>query len=1031
MGKGKIVFRVNVTKTEEENRFQVTWFDLEQKQKDCFEAQAPEFEIGSIYARTLWKSEEHALETGEKLYRFLDGDSRHLERALKNAWRKGQSLELYISICVEAADWPFELLAKEGNFLLTKNMHLIRSVSDRGEAQAYSPHDRPMKLLFMACSAQDVKPELDFEKEEESIFKITEKLPLEMDVEDSGSLEGLREWLELHEYDVVHLSGHADIDAEGRPYFIMENETGYRHDVFPEDLWDEALLENPPRLLFLSGCRTGELPDTEERAAVSFASLMVEKFNVPAVLGWGRFVNDEEATFAEKAIYKRLSQGKSILEAIQMARQELKKKFILTLNPAWPLLRLFNCGVDPGVIVKPGQKYTPKPITMIRGYLGASDVQILKKGFVGRRRQLQQSLRVLRQNQDKVGVLLLGTGGLGKSCLAGKICERFVDHYLIVVHGKLNSHTIRTSLKDTFITSQDEKGRELLNAEKGMTEILEDLCATSFKEKNYLIVLDDFEQNLEGAEIGEPDRLMAETREILRTLLYYLAKNMKMTQLIITCRYNFSMMDQNRDLIDKYLEPIYLTSFGETESRKKVKELKNILNFPDYVESQQLLEAGCGNPRLMEWIDTLVGEMASTDVPQLLTAVKDKHETYVKEHLIRELLQRSGEDLTCFLQWFSVYRIPVQETGAKIVGEKAGLNNWKKLLEKGLNLSLIEYDANRKSYRLTPLFREELLKSSDDYQASHEAAFRYYKTLDENKSEEGLDAILVEEWIYHALGCGEEDMVSRQGGQLVKYLREQLSYRESKRVGLWILAEKKKSGRELTTTCDSFLLNEIAYTVNVLGEPHNAVSLYEQALKIDTAYYGPTHPDVAVDINNLGSALDGMGECHEALKCYEKAMRIDIENFGSRHPNIAIRLNNLGAVWSDLGEHRKAIGYFEEALGILREYYGIQHPHVASTLNNLGLEWKILGEFKKAIDYFRQALHIDEAHFGHQHPNVARELNNLGVAHFEAGQKKEAKVYFREAYTIKLKFFAPTHPSVMKTARWIHDLEVEQPKRKL
>jgi tetratricopeptide (TPR) repeat protein len=1022
MGKGKIVFRVNVTKTEEENRFQVTWFDLEQKQKDCFEAQAPEFEIGSIYARTLWKSEEHALETGEKLYRFLDGDSRHLERALKNAWRRGQVLTLYLSICPDANDWPFELLAKQGEFLLIRKIHLVRSVSDWGETKELTPQDRPMKLLFMACSPQDVNPELDFEKEEESIFIITEKLSVEMEVEDSGSLEGLRERLELQKYDVVHLSGHANIDEEGRPYFIMENETGHRHDVFPEDLWDEALTENPPRLLFLSGCRTGELPDTTERAAVSFAHLMVEEFNVPAVLGWGRSVSDKEATFAEKAIYKRLSQGKSILEAIQLARQELKKKFILTLNPAWPLLRLFNCGVEPGAIVEPEQKYTPKPTTMIRGYLGESDVQILKEGFVGRRRQLQKSLRVLRQNQDKVGVLLLGTGGLGKSCLAGKICERSVDHHLIVVNGKLNSITMSTSLKDAFIDAKDEKGRELLNAEKGMTEILEDLCATSFKEKNYLIVLDDFEQNLEGAEVGEPDRLMPETEEILKTLIYYLAKNVKMTQLIITCRYNFSLMAQNRDLIDKYLEPIYLTSFGETESRKKVKELKNILNFPDYVESQQLLEAGCGNPRLMEWIDTLVGEMASTDVPQLLTAVKDKHETYVKEHLIRELLQRSGEDLTCFLQWFSVYRIPVQETGAQVVGEQAGLSDWKKLLEKGLSLSLIEYDSNRKSYRLTPLFREELFNTLDDFQACHEAAFKYYKTLDENKSEKVLDAMLVEEWIYHALGCGEEETASIMGAGLVKYYYARSGFKESKRVGQWILTEKERHKYQLSSVYDAHLLNSLAQTLYSLGTPMKAIYYFEEALLIYKKHFKPGHPTFGVLLNNLGAAWDKHGEKQKAIDYYEKALRIDKDAYGRDSVQVAVDLNNMATTWKALGDITKAIKYYEEVLVIWKEAYGEAHENIAVALNNLGVAWKDSGEIERAIDYFNQALRIDIATFGFKHQKIAYRYNNLAATYLEIGNRQKANEYFQQAHNILIELFGADHPDSKQTQEWLEDI---------
>ena len=59
----------------------------------------------------------------------------------------------------------------------------------------------------MACSPQDIQPVLDFEKEEEIILDVTRDLPVDMDVEETGSLQGLYECLETNEYDVIHLTG--------------------------------------------------------------------------------------------------------------------------------------------------------------------------------------------------------------------------------------------------------------------------------------------------------------------------------------------------------------------------------------------------------------------------------------------------------------------------------------------------------------------------------------------------------------------------------------------------------------------------------------------------------------------------------------------------------------------------------------------------------------------------------------------------------------------------------------------------------
>lgn len=159
----------------------------------------------------------------------------------------------------------------------------------------------------------------------------------------------------------------------------MEDETGYMRKVSPRELWEEALIENPPRLLFLSGCRTGETPaapetsetpetrenresreNQESEAAVSFSREQVEKYHVPTVLGWGRSVGDEQATHAEQMLYRELSRGRSITEAVQRARHDLIAAFPGSSYPAWPLLRLFAGGEE-----ERGQ--TTKDVKTIKG----------------------------------------------------------------------------------------------------------------------------------------------------------------------------------------------------------------------------------------------------------------------------------------------------------------------------------------------------------------------------------------------------------------------------------------------------------------------------------------------------------------------------------------------------------------------------------------------------------------------------------------------------------------------------------------
>jgi tetratricopeptide (TPR) repeat protein len=1004
------IYKVILEPEGKEKLFRVTWHNLENNSQYC---SIRESEITPEEIKWLWQIPLYQLEIGQKLFRFLDGDAHHFQQALNRANLQGEILQVYLRTCKQTSDWPFELLATDRAFLLPKQVHLVRYVSEWGIGKVISPENRPLKLLFMACSALDVEPELDFEQEEETIFKITEKFAIDMEVEDSGSLEGLRNKLVQEQYDVVHLSGHAGIGKNGRPFFIMEDEMGYIHQVFPDELWNESLIEHPPRLLFLSGCRTGEAPESDRKpesiAEASFARLLFENYHVPAVLGWGRSVSDKQASHAGKIIFKELSRGKSILDAVQRARNELIKNFPDSDKdkPTWPLLRLFSSGIPLNPIVEKEQHQKPKPRRMKHIYLKNSRVKVLIEGFVGRRRQLQTGLRALKQDYDKVGLLLMGTGGLGKSCLAGKICERFRNHTLIIVHGRFNTITIELALTDAFIISQDEKGQEILSRDIEMTDKLAHLCVTSFKEKNYLFLLDDFEQNLEGVDKGQPWPLLPEAADLLNALLCHLPKSGKMTQLVITSRYEFSLVENNRNLVTDRLEKVWLTSFQETEQRKKARQLPNILKYEDQSKVPELLAAGHGNPRLMEWLNVLVGQMISVEVARLLEAVKDRQEDFIRVHVIRELLQRGSRKLELLLHWLSIYRRPVLEDGVRHVSKKAGLEGWNELLSEGMGLSLVEYDQVRQSYRVTPLLQEELLKGIKEHKACHEAAFAYYRQLCETR--DSFDPILAEEWIFHALGCGEEMLASQQGAKLVIHLRERLALQESRRVGEWILSEKK---RKCSTQDDAFLINAIGYTINEQGQHQQAIEYFQQAAAIFQGVNGTEHLNVVVSLINQSSACTALGNFREAINYSQQALDMAKSIYGENHPTVLAASSNLGSIYLYLGDHDKANKYLEQSLSINNSIWSESNPIAARVINNIASVYLTLGEHRKAVIYLEKALSIDREVFGAEHPDVARELNNLGEAYRALGEPKKAIAYYEQALNVFNKVYGENHPNV-------------------
>ena len=958
---------------------------------------------------TLWhQSPTISQEIGLRLFNLLNGDTQRLVRALKEADARGEKLSLFIQ---GELDLPFELLyySKYSDFLVPHKVHLVRRVSDYAHKKELTPKERPLKILFVACSPINAPPVLDFEKEEEAIFEITQNLPVDIDVEDTGSLQGLKDQLEYEEYDIIHLTGHAGINEDG-PYFCMEDEEGFLHKVTPFKLW-KALYDGMalPRLIFLSGCRTGQTP----HAAFSFAHELVAEHG-PPVAGWGLPVTDPAATRAAEKLYHELGRGRSVADAVFLTRNELYQKKL----PDWCLLRLFSDGTDLTVpLVKKGQKQRPKQRDIQHTYLKESQVKVLKKGFIGRRRQIQKGIRSLKEDPDKIGLLLHGTGGLGKSCLAGKLCERFKEQNLIIVHGNLNAVTFQEALRTRFVQENDKKGSEILEEKREMNDKINRLCSTSFREKEYLILLDDFEKNLEGAEQGNP-LVSDEAGPILEGLLTYLPYAGKMSQVIITSRYTFLYTVRGEDLVKKRLEFIGLTSFQGADERKKVNSLTHIDTYRKE-DRQELIEAGRGNPRLMEILDELVRVEKGLDITFLLAEVRGKQDEFVQGLLLKEIFQKQSDEFQMVMRRSACYRMPVVEAGIGLVCE--GIQNWKLYVDLGVQLSLMEEDKGRNTYYwVTPLLREELFAelTDEDKIWCHKAALLYYKKV--LSLVEEYEPIYAFELVDHALKCGMNDSAVEEGGRLLYYLRNSLAYREALKEGEYIHSCISRVERDEK---GSRFLFELGWIYDDSGNPRKAIDYYEQALSIGREVYGERHPSVATRLNNLGAAWYALGDSRKAIEYYEQALSIGREVYGERHPSVAAMLNNLGEVWRSLGDPRKAIDYYEQALSIDREVYGERHPSVATDLNNLGSAWDALGDPRKAIDYYEQALSIGREVYGERHPDVATDLNNLGSAWYALGDVKKATKYFKRAYLIFQDIFGDQHPHTRIVKEWLDNLE--------
>jgi len=78
-----------------------------------------------------------------------------------------------------------------------------------------------------------------------------------------------------------------------------------------------------------------------------------------------------------------------------------------------------------------------------------------------------------------------------------------------------------------------------------------------------------------------------------------------------------------------------------------------------------------------------------------------------------------------------------------------------------------------------------------------------------------------------------------------------------------------------------------------LGDLVGARACYERALRTDEAAYGPDHPGVATDVNNLGSVLRDLGDSVGARASCERALKILERRLGKDHPRTLVARRNF------------------------------------------------------------------------------------------------------------------------------------------
>ncbi|MFN8445332.1 MAG: tetratricopeptide repeat protein [Caldilineaceae bacterium] len=883
---------------------------------------------------------------GQRLYDWLDGNNqRWLTNLLSQTGSEGCAL--YIDVTEQLRHLPWELLAVHGQFLCVNPVRPITPVRFVcHERRPLVRANRPLRVLFMASSPENLHPVLNFEAEEREILEKVRGKQIEFVVVETGSLAGLKQVLESHEvghFDVVHLSGHTEL-RDGQPRFLMEDDFGQTQPVGSNEL-ARALVPHAPALVFFSSCLTGQSPN---RGALPSLSEALVQAGLPVVLGWALPVYDTSATAATAALYRELALGKRIDDSVARTRIHLFENEF----PDWHYLRLYSNATPLAELVTPTT--TPQ---RERLSVRTADAEFLDAGakvevcprtkFVGRRRTIQRCLRVLHSVEGDEhyyeGILIHSIAGMGKSSLAARLCERMPGHRRVVLVGAISE----AELIRTFYDRLGDLGSLdlLFDNRLDLRQRMRRLFQTVLRLHSTLIVFDDFEHNLELDQSGRPIVKPA-ALTILTAILHAIRETGSESRVIVTSRYQFSLPSP----IELYTESV--ESLRGVDLTKLMDNLRNLKQVESNMQNLyvQAVEMAGGNPRLLSQLDRMLADpqvMMEQFAETLFQAVQDfRQESYLPNLL--ELVPTAGRRLLALL---SLFHIPLESPVLHQLTRQFGIDaQIDRLVAHGLIEQSRDLHNDESRYfvssLLHPLVIEELT-AAEKRQIANYAASLLFEGWQHNPREIPHDIDLLSEIHRLALIGGERQVGLATCNILSNYMTIRSNYRG---------AETLCRGTISNLGEDFRVLHNLARTQKELGETDLARQNYERALLAL-----PEHDDRdgtvtaalrAAILHNLGALVAQQGDNQRALTLLHESLEL-LEKIGDIRGKASIQ-HSLAGLYAQTGNIKGALTLWQEAIEFNERKGDLQGK--AAVLYKMAGVIAQQGDAQRALALLQQAL---------------------------------------------------------------------------
>jgi tetratricopeptide (TPR) repeat protein len=407
----------------------------------------------------------------------------------------------------EVLQLPWELLQLPRARSAEISIIRLPGIESRLLAASSPPTPGPLRLLFLAAEP------LDYEEEEQAIQKISEGLDMDLAICEEGTWEELKEKALAFQPHLVALSCQAKI-SRGVASLSMQGPAGRPDMRTAGDLVD-ALKDSGTVGIILSG-QQRENPEAIHHLCQKLAE------SIPLAVACNA------PTAALKPLYKSLSAGQSMDEAILSVRREIAAASsadqALFSAPArysiYDLPAIYNT-----------QERAP-PAALCRRLLALPG---LMEGdtecFVDRRRDRQQLATSLQQGSSQT-VIITGLKGSGKSTLATSIARRLeaAGCRVLAVYGSPHNRISSARLIEAAAIYFGAMGEEALKRSlkdpgRSIRERLK-ILLERLKTARILMVWDDLQLDVKSGKISDPD---------LAEFYMQMLRNTLSSRLVVTC----------------------------------------------------------------------------------------------------------------------------------------------------------------------------------------------------------------------------------------------------------------------------------------------------------------------------------------------------------------------------------------------------------------------------------------------------------------------------------------------------------------